>query len=481
MTFFNRQVSKIFGKDILDILNHSKNYFFGAAFAQGLLFLAMPLLTLILTPADYGIYQVFRSYADIFIILLTLNFHGAVSRYYYDSQPDLNEFIGTSIISSNIILSVAALLLLIFPIHIANFLTIPAPIIWVLLALTFVKVFESIFNQLSIASKNSLQYSMTNNARAVLALGAGIIFALALRENKYYGMIFGQMLGSVAVGFYIFLLIKNNIKWRINKAHLWFIISYSLPLVPYVVSTMFLDKLDRILINKIINASSAGLYSFAYNIGMIISAVTDSLNSAFIPDWFRLMREEKYGELNILTLKTFRLTLLAAVFAILFSQEAFALISSAEYHEALLILPIVISGYVFDFLSKVYLRNLGLAKKMTHAALLGMFTVLLNFTLNIVFLPIYGYVAAAYATLASYIFLTFFAWVTAKYILKHAVVPWRIFAGPFLYFTLALVASYLIMDLNFSLFSTLALKAFVMTLFGLAMMWNAKYFKTKNH
>ncbi|GAB4547333.1 MAG: oligosaccharide flippase family protein [Anaerolineales bacterium] len=472
--FFRRILPKIFGRDILDLLNHSKNYFLTSAFAQGLVFLVMPLLTRILTPADYGTYQVFRSYAEVFAILLTLNFHGAVSRYYYDAQPDLNEFIGASILGSHLVIAVAALILFFFPLQIADFLKIPIALVWLLIGMTSVKIIDSVFNQLTIASKDSQRYSFVNNARAILSLSLGVGLALLMRQDKYYGLAFGQALGSLLVGGYIFTLIKEKIRWRVKREHFFFILGYSVPLVPYVVSTMFLDKLDRILINKIVSASSAGLYSFAYNIGMVVSMVTDALNGAFVPDWFRLMREEKYEEINVITLKTFRFVLLASVGALLFSYEVFALISSKEYHAALLIMPIIISGYLFDFLSKVYLRNLGLARRMLEASLLGIVTVALNFALNVIFLPIYGYVAAAYSTLVSYAFLTALAWVTSKYILKHVVVPWRVFVAPLGYFSIALAAYYAIMGMQIETLWKLILKAFVMALFGLALFHSSK-------
>jgi len=472
--FFRRILPKIFGRDILDLLNHSKNYFFTAAFAQGIIFLAMPLLTRILSPADYGIYQVFRSYAEIFAILLTLNFHGAVSRYYYDSRPDLNEFVGASILGSQLAIAVAALVLFFSPIQIAEFLKIPVTLVWLLVGVTAIKVVDSVFNQLTVAAKESQRYSLVNNARAILSLSLGVALALLLKQDKYYGLAFGQALGGLLVGVYIFTLIRDKIHWRVKREHLIFIVGYSVPLVPYVVSTMFLDKLDRILINKIVSASSAGLYSFAYNIGMVVSMVTDALNGAFIPDWFRLMREEKYEEVNVITLKTFRFVLLASVGALLFSYEVFALISSAEYHAALLIMPIIISGYLFDFLSKVYLRNLGLARKMLEASLLGIITVALNFGLNVIFLPIFGYVAAAYSTLASYVFLTALAWATSKYILKHTVVPWRIFIVPLAYFALALTSYYVITEMQIETLWKLALKALVMALFSLALFRSSK-------
>ncbi|MCC7117871.1 MAG: oligosaccharide flippase family protein [Anaerolineales bacterium] len=462
-------LKRALGMDILEILSHSRNYFIGSALSQTLTFVALPVLTQILTPSDYGVYQVFRSYAEIFIVLLTLNVHGAVSRYYYDSKEDFEEFVGSSALGSALILLLPALLFVLFPRKIASFLTIPQSLILPLLILICAKIVESIFNQISTASKKSVEYAFVNNARAVLTLLLGIGLSLAMKQDKYYGLAAGQAIGSVMVGIYAFILIRKQVKWTLRKSHFIFIASYSLPLIPYFLSTMLLDKLDRILINKILDPASAGLYSFAYNIGMLVSMATDSFNSAFVPDWFKLMREEKYDAVNSLILRMLKIVLLISLGAILFSQEVFGWLSSAEYSQAFSILPIVVIGYVFDFLSKIYLRNIALANKMIYASLIGIGSVALNFGLNWVLLPLYGYQAGAYTTVASYVFVTVCAWVVARYVLKQTTTPWKVFLRPLTVFFVFVALSFIVshLDLNLLLFWTL--KALIMLLFALAL------------
>src|SRR5690349_9020749 len=117
--------TKYLGKDILDVLTHSRNYFLGDVLGQALLFLTIPIFTRLLTPAEYGTFQVFRSYTTIFLMVLTLNFHGTVSRYYYDNRDDFKEFVGTSIFGSFISLTFAIIVLFLFRQTVSDIFGVP--------------------------------------------------------------------------------------------------------------------------------------------------------------------------------------------------------------------------------------------------------------------------------------------------------------------------------------------------------------------
>jgi O-antigen/teichoic acid export membrane protein len=439
--------AEFFGRDVLEVLRHSNNYFWGNLAAQGMAFLSIPVFTRLLSPADYGTFQVFRSYASVFIIVLTLNFHGSISRYYYDQPQDYKEFVGTSTVGSVVFLGLASVMLILFRRQAAQFLGLPEALLLLLLPLTFIKIFDTVFNSISIARKESFRYSVVNNLRSLLGYGLGIALIFAFRQDKYQGPVLGQFLAGVLVGAGVLWLLRGQIAWKPKWEHVSYIFGYSLPLIPYLGSSLLLDQLDRILINKNLGAADAGLYSFAYNIGMVVSLATDAVHTALVPDWFRLMREQRYEDINVLVNKLYRITLVLALGAILFSKEIVFLLSDKEYHPALVILPIVIIGYVFDNLSKTYLRSIGFTNKMIYVSLVGIITVTVNFVLNIIYLPRYGYVAGAYTTVVSFVILFALAWGVAKYALHQPVTPLRVFLAPSLFFATAVVLYYVLAGL----------------------------------
>jgi O-antigen/teichoic acid export membrane protein len=113
-------------------------------------------------------------------------------------------------------------------------------------------------------------------------------------------------------------------------------------------------------------------------------------------------------------------------------------------------------GYVFDALSKVYLRSIGYTNKMIYVSAVGMTIVLFNFVLNIILLPRYGYVAGAYVTVMSFFLLFVLSWGVAKFILKQPTTPLKIFWRPSLIFFCAILVYSMIIALDINwLFSIL--------------------------
>ena len=458
-----------FGRDFLEVLKHSKNYFLGDVFGQGVMFISLTFFTRLLSPADYGTFQVFRSYASIFLLLLPLNFHGAVSRYYYEQKSDFKEFVGTSILGSFFFFTLASLFLLLFHQQVSNMLGISKGLLNVVLLFVSVKIFDTIFNQISTAAKQSLLYTTVNNARVILGVGLGFGLIYFFKNDKFYAPILGQFLAGIIVSFFTLRLIKSQILWNIKRDHIKYIFNYSLPLVPYLVSGLLLDQLDRIIIYKTLGAVEAGLYSFAYNIGMIVSLATDALSAALVPDWFRLMKEQNYKQIDTLVSKVFKVTLFIALGAILFSKEPVEILSDPQYHVALSILPIVMVGYVFDALSKIYLRSIGYTNKMMYVAFIGIFTVFVNYVLNIIYLPRYGYVAGAYVTVFSFILMTTLSLWTAKYVLKQHVTPLKNFLEPALLFIIAIILYYFILKFDLNFIYSFGLRLVVLILFTVSL------------
>jgi O-antigen/teichoic acid export membrane protein len=470
---------RLLGKDILEVLQHSKNYFLGDMLGQGILFLSIPILTRLLTPAEYGTFQVFRSYVAIFLTLFTLNFHGSVLRYFFENKEDFKDFVGLSVLGSYGFLVLSSLLLFFFRAQILDLLGVSQEVLVLILVFTAIRIIDMIFNQISAAGKKSLRYSLVNNIRTVLSYGIGIGLIFLFAENKFYALIAGHIIAGLLVGIYTLQVIRRSLAWNISVSHIRYIFNYSVVLIPYLLSGVLLDQLDRIIIHSKLGASDAGLYSFAYNIGMIVSLATDALSNALVPDWFRMMKNQEYERVNQLVFNVFGVTLVISFGAILFSREIIEILSDKEFHAALSIFPIVVVGYIFDALSKVYLRSIGYTNKMLYVSALGMVVAVVNFVLNIIFLPQYGYVAGAYVTVFSFFLLFILAWWVAKFLLRQPVTPLNIFFKPSAIFILAVLLYFYITTLPIGGWQSLALRLALFVVSSVMLFWSGEWNKSR--
>ena len=89
-----------------------------------------------------------------------------------------------------------------------------------------------------------------------------------------------------------------------------------------------------------------------------------------------------------------------------------------SYHEAFIIIPIVVIGYFFFFLYSLYVGYAFYYKKTLLISIITIVSGLLNIGLNYLLIPKYGYMIAAYTTLITYIVLFLLHYINVKYNIK---------------------------------------------------------------
>ncbi len=184
------------------------------------------------------------------------------------------------------------------------------------------------------------------------------------------------------------------------------------------------------MINGYIGSASAGLYSIGYAIAMPLNLVIGALLAAWTPDYFEDMGNRNYKKLDSDVDKMFRLILIGAIFLMFFGQEMGKIVADEKYYDGLKIVPIVSFGYIFAALWQFWGRNIGYAKKNIWNSIIAFSSGFTNIGLNIVLIPRYGYVAAAYTTVVSYIVMAFMGWAVSKWILKLRITPMTITLKP---------------------------------------------------
>lgn len=453
--------------DTLEVLKHFKNYLTGNLAVKALGFFTIPILTRLLTTDDYGTYQIFSSYVSLLMVVLTLNFHGSVARYYYEEPDDFREFVGTSLWGSLLLMFVPSLLILFFQARTSELLNIPQPLLVYLLVLLAVGVLYMVYNHICIATKESEQYAKLNVSRTYGGFVLGLLLLWLFPDSTYYALIWGRIGISIVVGFFVLRLMRKWLGWGVRRTHIRFIATYSVPLVPYTLSNVVLGQFDRVMIYSTIGASEAGLYSLAYNIGLIMSMITSSFQTALTPDWFRLMKEEKYLRIDALISRTFKLTLIAALSLVLFSQELLVILADTRYHTALPVIPIVVIGYIFDAMYKFYVRSIGYTNKTIYVTIVGVIGGAVNVLLNWMFISRYGYIAAAYTTVASFAIMFGLAWWVAAYHLRQRVTPLSVLWRPLAPFMLAIMLYYSVINFQLSFAQAVSLKAMILIAFCL--------------
>ena len=459
-------ISRIKNSDIFETLKHSKNYFSANVATKALGFISIPIFTRLFTQEDYGIVAVFASYVGIMTVILSLNSYTAVSRYYYEKTDDFGEFIGTSFIFVGSILCITVIIYILFYQQINNLIKLPGLLPVYLLFTCSFAIIHSVYVQILVPQKKSKGLAIINVLNGYIGFAIAILLVYLLKENRYLGKIWATLLVGLFFSIYYIKKINKYLKFNFKMEHIKYIANYSIPLIPYALSGIILAQFDRIMINNIINTASAGLYSLGYNVGMALLLVTSSIKTALEPDFFKFVDNKEYIRLDNLFKKTFSIVIISALGLVLFAREIVIILADEKFHEGLRVVPIVVIGYVFYAMFIIYGMYPGYKKKTLFASIVALTAVISNIILNAIYIPKYGYIAAAYTTVVSYFIMFMLAWIVTKFVLKQRITPLWLIWKPTLIMFGFIALTYLLGNLDLNIILFIVTKVIILALFS---------------
>jgi len=397
-------------KGFINILYHTRNYFGAEVATRALGFISIPVFTRLLTPEEYGIVNVFTSYISIFVILFTFNSFAAVSRYYYENSDDFPSFFSTSVI-----IAAAAILFSSIVFHVLNhfvpdLLKMPPELSYFIVPFVVFTVATSFYDQVYAPQKQSKKIAARMTAQAYLGFGLSIIIILLLADRKYLGQIYANCLVGIAfLGYYSWQL-RHYFNGKFKSVYLRYIVDNAVVLIPYAISNRLMNYVDRIMINMYLGAGDAGLFSFAYNIGMLLNVFSMALFRAWVPYYFEQMDAKDHSKIFHNTKIIFKLIAMAAVFLIFFGKEMGMVLAKSNFYSGLYMIPVIVLGYLFNSLFFIYSWGFGYIKKPLYISIIVMIAAIIKIAMNAAFIPIYGAITAAWATVIAYLAMAVLAW-----------------------------------------------------------------------
>lgn len=466
-----RSVLKIIkGNPFFETLYHSKNFFISNISVKALGFISLPVMTRLLTPSDYGVLNVFGTWQAIFVSLLTLNCYGALGRYYYEKQDDLKYFLGTLSVFIFFLLFISLIFFSLFKHKMHEILGLPENTINYIVPLILFSVLGLFFEQIYVPQRQSKKIAIRNVLNSYGGFGIAVLLIIFLEKDKYLGQIYASLITGILFSLYYLFELKPYFKLSFNIKFIKYSLAYSLPLLPYSLSGVILAQFDRVMVNNYNGSSDAGLYSFAYNIGMLLTIVLSSLHLAWAPDYFKHMDDKNHAQLDSDIQKFIRIIMASALFLILFGKEIGMILAKSNYHTSLVIVPIIVIGYIFYSFFTFYAWNLQYAKKNIYLSFAVLLAGIINIVLNIIFIPKYGYMAAAYTTTVSYIIMALITHFVSHNILKLYTTPLRLVCMPLIIMIPFVIAYYMLICYDISLLLSIIVKmlllgSFVLVLF----------------
>ena len=385
---------------------------------RGVSFITVPIFTRMLTTAEYGSVSVYQSWEAVAAYLVTLGvtyggFNNAMIKFKDDREGYASSVVG-------LVLAMGALWAVLC-LSLSDLISAFSGLPLALLVLLFVEVVSrGVYDIWVSRMRFDFDYRKTVAASLLLAVGAPVlgVMLVFVATDKVLARIAGFVLVELTLAVVVGIAMVRRGR-TIYRGEYWkFTLLFNVPLLPHYLSQVVLSSSDRIMIGNMCSASDAGIYSIAYTTGMIMTLLTSSLNSTVMPWLYRKLDERSYDRIR----KT-GVVLLGGIAVVILGVDALApdivaVLAPAEYGEAMGLVP-VISASVFFMFVYSYCSNIELFYEKTRmATVASILAALLNIVLNLVFIPMFGYVAAGYSTLACYVAMAFAHYVFAQRVTK---------------------------------------------------------------
>ncbi|OFX78122.1 MAG: hypothetical protein A2X12_06010 [Bacteroidetes bacterium GWE2_29_8] len=465
------------------VLYHAKNYLIASISNILLGVIAIPIYTRLLSPEEYGVYSVFISYVGILSVILSLNIHASIGRYWFENSDDFKKFSGTCFSLMSIILILSSLSFIFFKEFFGNLMRIPVSLIIWLIPFVIVEITYSTFRQIFEPQKESAIIAKVSIYKAYTSFILSIILILIYKNDRYMGIILGYALSGISLSlFLIFKLKKYFSIFTFDKKYLNYIFLYSIPYIPYSLSGFILGQFDRIMINGYVGEKAAGIYSLSYSIGAMLSVVSVALLNAWTPDFFKIIDNKDLNKYNNDIKKMFTIILIVALCIMFYGIEFGYILADKKYHEALFIIPYIVFGYIFDAIWGITARNYAYKKNTHWLSIIGITAGFVKIVLNMVFIPKYGYITGVYTTAISFAFMAVFGVIVNKYFIKMYTYPFIKFIEEILYLVFVYFISYILIKLfSPNILISMVIKTILLIIYSLFVLYRIKLLDKNIH
>ena len=412
-------------------------YMVGNILIKGVSFIALPIFTRLLSPDDFGKYNIFMSYESILTVILGLGFGGTIKIAYFDFKDKFKDYF-SSVIFLTILFSILFDILTIGGYFL--FLKPYLPEIWsqgLLHLLVFSSLGTALYNLISTKYVIYAEYK-SNLAISAIYTVTNILLSITLcytlfSAERYLARIVGYTLPIMIIAYGIAVVYMAKSGVLVNKQYWKYAIRLGSPLIIHSLSMILLIQMGKIAINYCYGDAETGVYSVGTTIVGVLTIVLSSFDNAWAPWFYRGLNDNKYAELVAGNNK------IAIVFAILcgcfmlIGPEMIMILSTPDYYDAIYsFLPLVVATYI-NFMYLFAVNQEYYYKKTSTIAIGTVIATTFGFLLNFLLLPIFGYITAAYISCVCNIILLAIHTIVVRKMRKPAVVSYRYLLGMLLF------------------------------------------------
>ena len=392
--------------------------------------------------ADYGDVSLIFAYFVLFNVLLAYGMETAFFRF-FNSDEHKKTLLSTSAISLLLTSTMVLTIGYIFRQDLSSLIHIDADYIVLVLWILFFDALVIIPFAYLRALGKTIKYTVVKLTNVILNLGLNIVLLLYLKSwaetstlwQTFYKPDFEVhyifIANVIASGVTLLLLISFYFKLNYSfSTTLWKkMLRYAFPVLVAGVAFSINETFDRILLERLLpenlSKDAIGTYSACYKLALFMMLFATAYRLGVEPFFFNNAKDTdaKTNYAKILEFFVIFGALILLSVVVFVDVLKLILIPNEAYWEAMTVVPILLLAYLF---LGIY-HNLSVWYKITDrtkfGAYISIFGALITLLINIIFIPKFGYMASATATLFAYATMAVTSYTLGK---KHYAIPYNL-------------------------------------------------------
>ncbi len=375
-------------------------------------FLLLPVFTSFLAPADYGALGILLLFGVLAKIFFRSGLDAAFFRIYYEQKTDHSRrVLATTLFAASFAISTLLFAVCVLGagalgrVLLGGEFVLSNVSLWVTLV-----AFDTLLNSFAFVPMNLFRIQGKSRSFTVMTLfRSGVNIALKLTLVLMGWGVAGVLWADVAASLLFVVALAptlmKNLAMGFSGAMLKEAFHFGLPKVPHGIAHQVLNLSDRKLIEMFLELSATGLYHIGYMMGTGAKFFLSAFELAWAPFVYAQASEKQASAQQTLArMATYAFAVLAGcgVLNAVFGRELLFVMAKPEFHPAHTVIPVIVLAYMMQGLFALTSIGIGISKKTTYFPVITISAALMNVVLNILWIPRFGVIGAAWATVVGY-------------------------------------------------------------------------------
>lgn len=252
-------------------------------------FFLLPILTRVMSPAEYGQVIAFFMVSAIAGCTAGLGLHGAIyMRWLSDDTAGRQIFTGTALVlvllSTVLTVGASFVIVPLIGIDLRASISALAPVVAGAISLQAIRF--SVWQ----CQHRPLPAAALQVCASLLNAGLSLLGVLVLgwgAEGRILGATLSGILISIAA--IVLLLRGGEAKLGLDRTESRTLLKFGVPLIPHALAGALMGNIDRLAVSTQLDAAELGIYGAAAQLGLVLYVLADACAKAYLPHLYRLI------------------------------------------------------------------------------------------------------------------------------------------------------------------------------------------------